>query len=184
MSTRDTAIERARATFDDGTFASDLAALVAIETESQERRHDELHRYLAEAMAPRLERLGFTHRTLENPDPRGGPVMLAARDEDPGFETVLIYGHGDVIRAQTAQWREGLTPFRLTAEGDRLYGRGTADNKGQHLVNLMALEAVLADARAAGLQRAGGDRDFRGMRLGRLAGDFPRRGEMLWRRMC
>jgi acetylornithine deacetylase/succinyl-diaminopimelate desuccinylase-like protein len=145
MSSRETAIARAHALFDDGTFQRDLAALVAIETESQEQRFDELERYLAEAMAPRLERMGFTHRTLPNPDPRGGPVMLAERIEDEAFETVLIYGHGDAIRAQADQWREGLEPFRLIEEGDRLYGRGSADNKGQHLVNLMALEAVLAE---------------------------------------
>jgi Acetylornithine deacetylase/Succinyl-diaminopimelate desuccinylase and related deacylases len=32
----------------------------------------------------------------------------------------------------------------LGGEGERLYGRGAADNKAQHLINLMALEAVLA----------------------------------------
>ena len=58
--------------------------------------------------------------------------------------TVLSYGHGDVIRAQTDQWRDGLHPFTLVEEGDRLYGRGTADNKGQHLINIAALEAVIA----------------------------------------
>ena len=36
-------------------------------------------------------------------------------------------------------------PWRLTEEGDRWYGRGTADNKGQHALNLAALEAVLAE---------------------------------------
>ncbi|MAE90432.1 MAG: hypothetical protein CMI67_12700, partial [Pelagibaca sp.] len=42
------------------------------------------------------------------------------------------------------QWYEGLDPWKITQRGDRLYGRGTADNKGQHLVNIAALEAVLA----------------------------------------
>lgn len=41
------------------------------------------------------------------------------------------------------RWAGGRSPWRLEAEGDRLYGRGTADNKGQHLLNLTALEAVL-----------------------------------------
>lgn len=143
--TRDAAITRAQGAFDDGTFKADLAALVAHETESQERRLDALRGYLTAAMQPRLARLGFTTQIVENPDPRGGPVLLGARDEDPARPTVLIYGHGDVIRGQAAQWREGLKPFVLTEEGDRLYGRGTADNKGQHLINLMALEAVLAE---------------------------------------
>lgn len=37
----------------------------------------------------------------------------------------------------------GLSPWRLHQEGDRWYGRGTADNKGQHSINLGALAAVL-----------------------------------------
>ncbi len=39
--------------------------------------------------------------------------------------------------------------WTLIAEADRWYGRGSADNKGQHAVNLAALEAVL-DERAGG----------------------------------
>jgi acetylornithine deacetylase/succinyl-diaminopimelate desuccinylase-like protein len=56
---------------------------------------------------------------------------------------VLLYGHGDVIRGQEEQWRAGLNPWRLQQEGSRIYGRGTADNKGQHTINLVALQSVL-----------------------------------------
>lgn len=140
------AIERASRYFDDGTFQTDLAALVAYPTESQEPgRAAELMRYLKQAMQPRLEAAGFDCEIFDNPDPRGGPFLVGARIEDPALTTILTYGHGDVIRAQADQWREGLAPFTLVEEGDRLYGRGTADNKGQHLINLAALEAVLAE---------------------------------------
>ena len=46
--------------------------------------------------------------------------------------------------AHPEQWRAGLDPWRLVVEGDRWYGRGVADNKGQHTVNLVALEQVIA----------------------------------------
>ena len=49
------------------------------------------------------------------------------------------------MRGLEDQWRAGLDPWRLTEEGDRWYGRGSADNKGQHALNLSALEAVLAE---------------------------------------
>ena len=49
------------------------------------------------------------------------------------------------MRGLEDQWRAGLDPWALTEEGDRWYGRGTADNKGQHALNLSALEAVLAE---------------------------------------
>ena len=144
-SSRAGAIARAERLFDEGRFASDLAALVAFETESQEpRQAPELRRYLEEAIRPRLERMGAACEVVENPDPSGGPILLGERIEGRG-PCVLTYGHGDVIRAQTEAWREGLHPFRLVEEGDRLFGRGAADNKGQHLVNLLALEAVLAE---------------------------------------
>jgi acetylornithine deacetylase/succinyl-diaminopimelate desuccinylase-like protein len=39
----------------------------------------------------------------------------------------------------------GVVPWTLTEEGDRWYGRGSADNKGQHALNLSALEAVLSE---------------------------------------
>ena len=64
--------------------------------------------------------------------------------EDPSFTTVLTYGHGDVVRGYDDQWRQGLNPWILTREGDRWFGRGTADNKGQHTINLAALRCVLA----------------------------------------
>jgi len=58
---------------------------------------------------------------------------------------VLLYGHGDTVRGLEDQWRQGLEPWKLIEEGDRWYGRGTADNKGQHALNIAALEAVLEE---------------------------------------
>src|SRR5438876_3348497 len=40
------------------------------------------------------------------------------------------------------EWRDNLDPWRTTISGCRVYGRGTADNKGQHSINLSALRAV------------------------------------------
>ena len=56
---------------------------------------------------------------------------------------MLTYGHADVVTAEPHRWRPGLDPWRVTVEQDRWYGRGTADNKGQHTINLAALEQVL-----------------------------------------
>jgi acetylornithine deacetylase/succinyl-diaminopimelate desuccinylase-like protein len=69
--------------------------------------------------------------------------LIATRIEGDSLPTVMSYAHGDVIRGLDAQWREGLSPWTLHEEGDRLYGRGTADNKGQHTINFGALASVL-----------------------------------------
>jgi hypothetical protein len=65
--------------------------------------------------------------------------------------TILGYGHGDEILGQEGAWSESANPFKLRQEGDWLYGRGTADNKGQHLANLLALECVIAARGRLGL---------------------------------
>ena len=48
------------------------------------------------------------------------------------------------IRGQDASWTRGRGPWQLAVDGDRLYGRGVADNKGQHSINIAALAQVLA----------------------------------------
>lgn len=142
---RDDALARAAAYFDDGSFLETLSRRVAVRSESQNPAGGpQLHAYLAKHIAPQLTQLGFTHRILDNPHAGGGPFLLATRTEADAAFSVLTYGHGDVVRGQEGLWREGLDPWRVTVQGDRWYGRGTADNKGQHTINLAALAQVLA----------------------------------------
>jgi acetylornithine deacetylase/succinyl-diaminopimelate desuccinylase-like protein len=137
--------------FESGGFEDDLAAVVALPTESQKPdNHVALHAYLTQWMQPRLSASGFDCQIAQNPDPRGGPFLIAKRVEDPALPTLLQYGHGDTVHGQADQWRAGLSPFELSVEGARMYGRGTADNKGQHLINIAAMEAVLATRGALG----------------------------------
>jgi acetylornithine deacetylase/succinyl-diaminopimelate desuccinylase-like protein len=141
---RDTAIGASRKYFDGGGFALDLGRRVAIPTESQNPdRANELEAYLETEMSESLAKIGMASQVFPNPAGKGGPFLVAELIEDPKRPTVFLYGHGDVIRGQEGQWRAGLEPWKLKQEGDRFYGRGTADNKGQHTINLGALEAVL-----------------------------------------
>ena len=71
--------------------------------------------YLRDEMQPCLEGLGFQVSLHANPVPGGGPFLNARRIEDAALPT----------------------------KGDRRYGRGTADNKGQHSVVPGALAHVL-----------------------------------------
>src|SRR5262245_33946534 len=138
------AIGRAQAYFDDGSFVADLGRRVAIPSSSQDpSRAEALLAYLRDEIAPALALLGFTNHILDNP--LGPPVLVAERREDPAALTVLIYGHGDTVRGLDQLWRKGLSPWSIAIEGDRMYGRGTADNKGQHSINMAALAAVIAE---------------------------------------
>ncbi|RVT51532.1 M20 family metallopeptidase [Rubrivivax albus] len=145
MGSREAALAAAAAHLDSGAFEAELARRVAIRSASQEAdAGPALQAYLTEELVPTLAALGFTHTIHANPVPGGGPFLIATRVEDPTRPTVLMYGHGDVIRGQDASWTRGAGPWTLARDGDRLYGRGTADNKGQHSVNLAALAQVLA----------------------------------------
>jgi len=142
--TRNAAIAHAEQYFDSRVFHADLARRVAIATESQNPdRGVELTAYLADELTPALTAMGFACTVYPSPVGKS-PFLIASRIEDAALPTVMSYGHGDVIRGLEPQWRAGLDPWRLHEEGERLYGRGTADNKGQHTINLGALQSVLA----------------------------------------
>lgn len=142
--TRSDTISAALDTLTSGRFKADLARRVAMPTVSREERHwPDLQRYLDEELAPAFDRMGFAQRQFRRAPAPGG-FLLASRIEDPALPTVLMYGHGDVVTGVPEMWSPGLKPFELIEREGVWYGRGTADNKGQHSVNLAALESVLA----------------------------------------
>jgi len=147
---RQQAIDLATAYFDQGQFQATLERRVAIPTESQEPgKIPVLTSYLTDELTPLLTKLGFDCKIVPNPIEGGAPFLVARRTEPEANFTVLTYGHGDVVRGYAPQWHEGLAPWTLSIRGDRWYGRGTADNKGQHTINLAALEQVITRARAS-----------------------------------
>ncbi|MDO8362378.1 MAG: M20/M25/M40 family metallo-hydrolase [Actinomycetota bacterium] len=56
-------------------------------------------------------------------------------------DTVLLYGHLDKQPEMTG-WRDGLGPWKPVMEGDRLYGRGGADDGYAAFASLLAIEAA------------------------------------------
>ncbi|MGE5615532.1 MAG: M20/M25/M40 family metallo-hydrolase [Bacillota bacterium] len=84
----------------------------------------------------RLRSWGFdveTHPTASH------PILYAEAGPKDAKFTWLLYGHYDVYPADEKQegWR--TRPFEPVIEGDRIWGRGTGDNKGQHLAMLNAI---------------------------------------------
>jgi acetylornithine deacetylase/succinyl-diaminopimelate desuccinylase-like protein len=140
--TRTDAIARAHAQFQSGEFLADLSRRVAYRTESQSGgRERELRAYLDDELTPALAALDFTSRVVESPSGKA-PFLVAEHRDSASAPTVLMYGHGDVVDGMEGQWRGDLDPWRMTQIDHRVYGRGTADNKGQHSINLAALRAV------------------------------------------
>ena len=67
-------------------------------------------------------------------------ATLPARDGNTSVDGIVLSGHTDVVPVDGQPW--DTPPFEATLKSDRLYGRGTADNKGQHSINMSALRAV------------------------------------------
>lgn len=66
--------------------------------------------------------------------------------EGSGDEVVGIHAHADVVPVSPENWvlKDGtrLDPFKVTLIGDRMYGRGTEDDKNGIVVTLYAMKVI------------------------------------------
>lgn len=70
------------------------------------------------------------------------PIILATRGGNPEWPHVVIYGHYDVQPADPLNlWQSPA--FEPEIRGNRLYGRGAADNKGPLMVHIAAVAKLL-----------------------------------------
>ncbi|EJM82055.1 dipeptidase [Pseudomonas sp. GM60] len=80
--------------------------------------------------------------TFRNVDNRVYEISL----EGSGDEVVGIHAHADVVPVTPENWvlKDGtrLDPFKVTLIGDRMYGRGTEDDKNGIVVALYAMKVI------------------------------------------
>ena len=127
--TREAAIARAEAYFDDGGFESDLARRVAIASTSQEdTARPQLRRYLDDEIAPVLTSHGFACAIFDNPEEGGPPFLYAERIEPGAARTVLSYATR-CVRGLDEGWQDGLAPWSLERRATGL--RRARPTKGQ-----------------------------------------------------
>lgn len=70
------------------------------------------------------------------------PIILATRGDNPDWPHVIIYGHYDVQPADPLNlWHSPA--FEPEIRGNRIYGRGAADNKGPLMVHIAAVGRLL-----------------------------------------
>lgn len=104
--------------------------------------HERLNE-LAKTLVTDLTALGLGRaRVLELPDAL--PCVAAEwMGAGPGAPTILVYGHFDVQPVKGEAWT--TDPHALVRKGDRVFGRGSADDMGGWLSHLVAIEAWLRE---------------------------------------
>lgn len=117
------------------------ADFLAIPSVSAIPEHAADCRRAAEWLAAELRRIGA--QRVEVSETGGHPIVVGERIEDPNLPTIVIYGHYDVQPGDPLDlWR--TSPFEPIVRDGRMLGRGSADDKGQILIHLAALEALLS----------------------------------------
>ncbi|MBL9210826.1 MAG: dipeptidase [Opitutaceae bacterium] len=108
---------------------------------STDSKHREGMRGAREFVSGLLGSLGFAVEVVPTDL---HPIIFAQRGGDPSWPHVVIYGHYDVQPADPLNlWK---TPaFEPTIVGNRIYGRGAADNKGPLLTNIAAVALALEE---------------------------------------
>ncbi|MFN8475688.1 MAG: dipeptidase [Anaerolineae bacterium] len=97
-------------------------------------------RRAAEWLATHMRSIGLMNVTLH--PTAGHPLVYGDWLHAPGKPTILIYGHYDVQPIDPLNlWSSD--PFEPLERAGNLYGRGTADDKGQAFATLKAVEAYL-----------------------------------------
>lgn len=116
-------------------FLNEFAELVGFDSVAADKRPGLQH--AADWITRRLEKIGakVTQYPLPN---NAGPVIVA--EVGYGERTLMVYNHYDV-QPETPLEGWDTPPFELTIKDGVMYGRGTADDKGELLSRIQCVEA-------------------------------------------
>lgn len=123
-----------------------LGELIRIPSVSSDPSASKQMEQSAQAVLEMFSEIGFTARicrSVAKDGTVGQPAVLGRKQAARNAETaptVLLYAHHDVQPVDESRWSH--PPFELTRKGDRLFGRGSADDGAGIVVHLGAVGAL------------------------------------------
>jgi acetylornithine deacetylase/succinyl-diaminopimelate desuccinylase-like protein len=122
-------------------YLEELKDFLRIPSISNEEANKDDVRKAAEWLESQLKNIGLENVTVFETE--GHPIVYAdwlkAGNDVP---TVIIYGHYDVQPVDPLElWTD--PPFEPVVKGNKIYARGSADDKGQIFIHMKSLEAHL-----------------------------------------
>ena len=121
-------------------FLQELLELLRIPSISARSEHKEDMTKCAEAVKQRLTEAGA--QTVEIFQTQGHPIVYGEKIIDPSKPTVLVYGHYDVQPPDPLElWHSG--PFEPVIKDDKIFARGSCDDKGQVYMHVKAFETMV-----------------------------------------
>jgi acetylornithine deacetylase/succinyl-diaminopimelate desuccinylase-like protein len=120
-------------------FLNELFEWLRIPSVSADSKHKADVRRAAEYIKARLAELGADVQLVET---KGHPIVFGEKKVDPSKPTVLVYGHYDVQPPDPLdKWKS--PPFEPTVRDNRIYARGSCDDKGQVYMHIKAFEILM-----------------------------------------
>lgn len=121
-------------------FLGELFEWLRIPSVSADSRHKDDVRKAAEFLVAKFKEAGVD--TVELCETKGHPIVFAQKVVNPSLPTVLVYGHYDVQPPDPLDlWHS--PPFEPVIKDDKIYARGSCDDKGQVYMHVKAFEAMM-----------------------------------------
>lgn len=120
-------------------FLNELLELLKIPSVSADSKFKADVRKAADFLKERFEDLGTYVEVCKT---GGHPIVYAEHIIDPSLPTVLVYGHYDVQPADPYELWDS-PPFEPVVKDNKIYARGSADDKGQMYMHIKAYEALI-----------------------------------------
>jgi acetylornithine deacetylase/succinyl-diaminopimelate desuccinylase-like protein len=121
-------------------FLTELFDWLRIPSVSADSKHKGDVRKAANFLKDKFKAAGLD--TVEICETNGHPIVYAEKIVNPSFSTVLVYGHYDVQPADPLElWQS--PPFEPVIKDDKIFARGSCDDKGQVYMHVKAFETMM-----------------------------------------